>query len=270
MLYGICLNSSAMAEGYDAGYDFAELMVAELKPLEDEAEFTPIRDALLASPLPVQACNCFVPGALKVVGPAVDSAAVRAYMEVVLRRAADVGVAVIVFGSGDARRSPDGFPLRIAQQQFSDAALMAADIAGRYNITIAVEPLNAGESNIVNSVAEGAKIVKTVNHPHLRLLADLYHMVKENEPFSNLTPASPYLAHVHTDSFTLPGLLGGVPYDGPAFFTPLARGGYQGRLSLEDHSNFVNNAQNPLSRVESFRKQLEVLKSQWSCTGAAR
>ncbi len=44
MLYGICLNSSALAEGYEAGYDFAELAVAGLKPLDGEEEFTPIRD----------------------------------------------------------------------------------------------------------------------------------------------------------------------------------------------------------------------------------
>jgi len=266
MRYGICLNSSALAAGYEAGFDFAELAVAELKPLEDEAVFAPIRAALLSSPLPVQACNCFLPAALKVVGPEIDVAAIRAYMEVALRRASEVDVGVVVFGSGGARRAPDDFSLQVAEEQFSAAARMAADIAARYNIIIAIEPLNTDECNIVNMVAEGAQIVKAVDHPHLRLLADIFHMVKLGDDFSNLSAVMPYLAHIHTDSFSLPGLHGGVDYDGPAFFTPLIQGGYQGRLSLEDHSNFLANEQNALPQVELFRKQLAVLKGLWSST----
>ncbi len=264
MRYGLCINSSALAEGYEAGYDFAELRVDELQPLESDAEFASIRATLLASPLPVQVCNCFVPGTLKVVGPEVDHAAVRTHMEVVLRRASEVGIAVIVYGSGGARRSPDGFPLHIAQQQFSDSTRLAADIAARYNIIIAIEPLSAGECNIVNTVEEGAHIVKAIGHPHLRLLADIFHMARQGEPYSNLVQSLPYLAHIHTDSVSLPGLHGGASFDEPAFYAPLIHGSYPGRLSLEDHSDYLWNAQNTLPRVELFCKQLEVMKSLWA------
>lgn len=263
MRYGLCLNSSALADGYEAGYDFAELAVAGLSPLDGEEAFAPIRATLLASPLPIQVCNCFLPGTLKVVGPAVDQAAVRSYMEVALRRASEVGVSVIVFGSGAARSAPDGFPLHVALQQFSDSARLAAEIAARYNILIAIEPLNPGECNIVNTVGEGAEIVKAIDHPHLRLLADIYHMARQGDAYSNLPAVMPYLAHIHTDSFVLPGQPGGSNYDGPAFFGPLLHAGYQGRLCLEDHSNFIGNEHSTLTRVERFRRQLEVLKSQW-------
>ena len=49
-------------------------------------------------------------------------------------------------------------------------------IAQSYGIVVCVEPLNRAESNFINTLQEGAEIVRRVNHPHIRLLADLYHM----------------------------------------------------------------------------------------------
>lgn len=264
MRYGLCLNSRALADGAEAGYDFAELAVGELCPLQDDAAFAPVRAALLASPLPVQVCNCFLPGTLKVVGPAVDHQAIRTYMEAALRRASEVGVAVIVFGSGGARGVPEGFPAHLAQQQFSDAARLAAEIAARHQIVIVIEPLSAAECNLVNTVEEGAHIVRAVNNPNLCLLADIYHMANQGDDYGNLAQVLPLLSHIHTDSFSLPGLPGGASYDGPAFFAQLRQGGYQGRISLEDHSSFLWNEQSSVSRVELLRRQLEVIQGLWT------
>ena len=48
-------------------------------------------------------------------------------------------------------------------------------------ITIAIEPLNRQESNIVNRLAEGLQLVREVHHPHVQLLVDYYHLMIERE-----------------------------------------------------------------------------------------
>jgi sugar phosphate isomerase/epimerase len=263
MRYGLCLGSRYLAEAREAGYDFIELGIGELLPEQEETAFAPVRKKLLASPIPIEAANCFLPGALKVVGPAVQLSPVRTYMETALRRAAEVGISVVVFGSGNARQAPERYSLASAIAQFTDAARMAAEIAADYGITIAIEPLSSAECNIINSELEGARVVEEVGHAHLRLLADIFHMSCQGESFANLLTVAPLLAHVHLDSFHLPALAGGRDYDAPAFFGALAHGGYQGRFSVEDHSNFLFNAENGLSLVEAFSRQLTLINQYW-------
>ncbi len=263
MRYGICMGIGNLAEAKAAGYDFVETSMGELLPTQDDAAFAPVRQQLLTSPIPIEACNCFIPGTIKVVGPTVDVAVMSAYMETAISRASQVGISVVVFGSGGARQSPDGFPLITAHRQFADAARMAGEIGAKYGITIAIEPLSAGECNMINSESEGAQVVEEVGHTHLKLLADIFHMYCQGEPFANLLTVAPYLVHVHLDSFSLPTLAGGRDYDAPAFFGPLAYSGYQGRFSLEDHSNFIYNTDNGLSLTEAAARQLTVIKQYW-------
>ena len=263
MRYGICSGSDNLATAHAAGYDFVELGLWEMLAAQPETDFAPVRAKLLASPIPVEACNCFLPASLKVVGTVVDMLAVGAYMATALRRASEVGVAIVVFGSGGARQVPEGFPVATALRQFADAARLAAETAAHYGITIAIEPLGAAECNLINSELEGAQIVEQVSHPHLRLLADIYHMFCQQEPYANLLTVAPHLAHVHLDSFRLPALAGGRDYDAPAFFGALASIGYQDRFSLEDHSNFLNNAENGLSLQEAAARQLAIIKQYW-------
>ena len=262
MRYGICTGSDNLLPALTAGYDFVELGMSELMPSQDDSVFTPVRLALLASPIPLEACNCFLPAALKVVGANVDLAAVRDYMATALRRAAEVGISVVVFGSGGARSIPDGFPPATALQQLSDAVHLAADIAASFGITIAIEPLGT-ECNLINTSFEGEKFIEQLGHPHAQLLVDIYHMSCQNESFAPLRTLASHLVHVHLDSFHLPPLSGGRDYDAPAFFTALACGGYQGRFSLEDHSNFVNNTENKLTFTEAASKQLAIIKAHW-------
>lgn len=267
MRYGICMGIGNLTDAKAAGYDFVETSMGELLPTQDDAAFAPVRAKLLASPIPIEGCNCFIPGTHKVVGPAVDLPAVTDYMETAISRASQVGIAVVVFGSGGARQSPEGFPLDTAHRQFATAARMAGEIAAKYGITIAIEPLSAGECNMINSELEGAQVVEEVSHPHLRLLADIFHMYCQGESFTNLLTVAPHLAHVHLDSFSLPALAGGRDYDTTAFFGALARVGYQGRFSLEDHSNFIYNAENGLSLVEAAARQLAMIKEYWAAAG---
>ncbi|HUS46862.1 MAG TPA: sugar phosphate isomerase/epimerase family protein, partial [Phycisphaerae bacterium] len=180
------------------GLDFIETTVgALLCPREDDSVFQDKLLAARASLLPVEAVNCFLPGDLKCTGPAVDAAALDEYVSVACERAAQAGIQIIVFGSGGSRRVPEGFAAAQAADQLVHNMKRWGPIAEAAAVTIVLEPLNKGECNIVNSVSEGAELVRRVGHPSIRLLADTYHMTKEGEGPDSIRRAGELLAHVH-------------------------------------------------------------------------
>lgn len=263
MRYGLCTEIANLHEAHAAGYDFAELRMGELLPDQDDATFASVRELLLASPIPIESCNCFVPATCKVVGPEVDMPVVADYMARALSRAAQVGARVVVFGSGAARQAPEGFPLEMAHRQFADAARMAADIAAKYGITIAIEPLCSTICNVLNTEQQGARLIEEIDKKNLRLLADIYHMRRQREPITILPTVATHLAHVHVDSVRLPAPPAGGDDDTPAFFAALASCGYEGRISLEDNSGNIFIDGQDLTRVEAYARQLGAMKDYW-------
>jgi len=260
MRVGICTNIDLLNDAHAAGFDCAELGAYALLPDEDESAFAPVRDTILASPIPVEAFSSFLPPECKVTGPDVDLIAVAKRMDTVLRRASEVGAEVVVFGSGGARRFPDGFPVDVAWKQLEDAARMAAETASRYGVTIAMEPLFSRACNILNTVEEGIAFVDRVSHPNCRLLADLYHMAEENEPFSSITATGDRLAHIHIPTPDVFDGKTGANYDFAGFIGALKEAGYQGRVSVEDNNRILADNQPPMtSAYRAVRERIESL-----------
>ena len=234
MQYGVCGDPSLAAGAAQADFDYFEWSVGGLlKPRESGDAFRAALAAVRAAPLPCPVVNCFVPGDLKITGPAVDDAALRVYVIVASARAEEAGVDTIVFGSGGARRIPEGFDAGIAYEQIVSFCSMVAPIAHRHGVTVVVEPLNRAECNILTSVAECAGIVRAVAHPGVRLLVDAYHLMRDADPYADIVANGDLLSHVHiaTTSHRLPP--GVEPCDFAPFFTALASAGYNGRVSVE-------------------------------------
>jgi len=182
---------------------------------------------------PVCAFNLFIPGELKVVGPAVDEKAVLDYVETVMSRISQTGTRMVVWGSGGSRRIPDGFDRKTAEKQFVSIAKKIARIAQKYRIVIALENLNSTETNFINTVGESLRIVKKVNHPNLRINTDIYHMLKENEPPAMIYKARKYLVHAEIaekNGRTPPGVAG---EDFKPYLRELKKAGYHGNIVIE-------------------------------------
>jgi sugar phosphate isomerase/epimerase len=214
-------------------YDFIEPPgSAVLMGLQDDAAYEPQRRALAASPLPVGAFNVLVPPSVKLVGTAVDWAQVELYLSRVVNRAADLGARVLVFGSGGARNAPEGFPKEAAFDQLVRALTIGADIADRRDISFVIEGLRRPESNMINSFGEALALARRVDRPSVKVLADIYHMVEELEPFDALRQGADLLAHVHLsgDERRYPGY---GEYPLRALLDVLTDIGYLGAISIE-------------------------------------
>jgi sugar phosphate isomerase/epimerase len=234
MLLGICGAPEIAPVVKAAGYDYLEINVAShlIGEAPDE-EFAPILKQIRECGLPCLAANVFVPGHLKITGPEVDFPRLERYIETVMKRAELVGLQAIVFGSGGARKIPEGFEREKAYEQLIIFGRMVAPLAEWHGINIAVEPLNRGETNVLNSVAEGLQYVKDVNHPSFRLLVDGYHWAKENEPTADIVAAGPWLEHAHIATYVKRLAPGAEACDFTPFFQALKDAGYDKRLSIE-------------------------------------
>lgn len=216
-----------------------------------EAEFRHFLGRVRQSPMPICAFNLFIPGELKVVGPAVDEKAVLAYVETVMARMAQTDTRLIVWGSGGSRRIPEGFDRTTAEQQFVKIAKKIARIARKHRITIVLENLNSTETNFINTVAEALTIVRKVHHPNLRLNADIYHMLKEGESPAILAHTKRYLAHVEIaekEKRTPPGTTG---EDFRPYLRALRAVGYHRNIVIEGQwENFPATAGHALSYLQ--------------------
>ena len=217
-----------------AGYSFVEENVRGfLVPAEDESVFEQKLALLKDSKLPVEACNSFLPGNLKCVGPSPLHEDILKFGETAFRRAQIAGVKTIVFGSGGARAIPESFSREEAKNQFISLCKQLAPVAKKYNVVISLEPLNTKECNFINSVAEGGDIVQAVNHENFRLLADIYHMLMENESPSNITKYGNLLYHTHIAEKTGRTAPGVNKEDFTPYFKALKDVKYEGRMAIE-------------------------------------
>ena len=145
--------------------------------------------------LPLYAANLFLPAELKVVGPDVDTTAVLAYADTVLRRASSLGIEIITWGSCGSRSLPEGFSPIEATAQFIAMARQVAELGARYGVTLAVENLNREECNFLNRLPEVVAVVRAVDHPRLRLCVDLYHMLVDGDGPELIRGVGPYVVY---------------------------------------------------------------------------
>ncbi|MDD4193028.1 MAG: sugar phosphate isomerase/epimerase, partial [Mangrovibacterium sp.] len=231
---GICTGIGNYALVRKAGYAFMEEGVRGfLVPSEPESVFFPILEKAKRSPVPVTACNSFLPGNMKSVGPDQATGEILRFAEVAFKRAKSSGVKIIVFGSGGSRSIPEGFSKEEATKQFVELCKQMGPIASKYKVIVVIEPLNTKECNFINSVAEGGEIVKAVNHRNIRLLADLYHMKMDGEGPENIIKYGKLLRHVHIaekEGRSAPGTHG---EDFTPYFDALKQVKYKGAISIE-------------------------------------
>ena len=234
MQIGLCLDPSTLATlpaPYD--FDYIEGHVQNfLLPSAPDAVFVPHADALRACPLPMPASNSFLPPGLKVVGPDVDYPALVHYADTAFRRARSVGMSIIVFGSAGARMMPEGWSAARGFEQYVDALRLLAPLAAAQNVVLVVEPLNRVECNLVNTIVEGAEATRRADHPAVKLLVDLFHMLRNGESPEDILRVGPvHHAHLAEDKDrAAPGIHGD---DFRPFFRALKKIGYNDRLSIE-------------------------------------
>lgn len=237
MNIGVCTIPQNIALAAEAGFDFVEGSLSGLAALSD-GEYGALLKASERFAIPMSKCNCLLPASVPVTGADADERRTGAYLNSAFARAHALGVRTVVFGSGGARRVPNGFSFAEAWRQLAAFLRVAGDAGERYDIDIAIEPLRREECNILNFVSEATALAALVGHPRVGVLGDSYHMLSGGEPWDALRQAGASLMHVHI-SRCLPDRsgrvypLGGENEDERAMLRVLKDMAYRGDVSLE-------------------------------------
>ena len=230
---GYCTGLANLEAAKAAGFDYVELSATEIANLSDadfEAAAARIKSLGMATP----AANLFLPASLKVTGPETNPEQQMAHVRKAFTRLARLGTQVVVFGSGGARRVPDGFAKDEAFKQLVDFGRRAAAEGRTHGITITIEPLRRQETNINNTAGEGLALVEAIDHPNFQLMIDFYHLASEQEDPAIVLRAKDRLRHLHVanpQERVFPAKWEEFDY-GP-FFANLKKIGYDKRISVE-------------------------------------
>jgi len=208
-----------------------------LSPSLTEIQFQQNLERIKKAKCKVLLCNIFFPGSIKIAGPNVDEQRVLGYADTVLSRAKKAGMRFIILGSGGARRIPEGYDPVKAQQDFVILCRKLALIAARYGITIALESLQAAETNFLVSLNSAAAVVRAVDHPNFRLNSDIFHMMRGNESPQSIVDAADVLVYceiAEKESRSLPGVKGD---DFKPWLRALRKAKYKGPIFIEGNSS---------------------------------
>ncbi len=159
----------------DLGFDLIEICIED----PDTIDTGLIRRRLETLRLGVTVCGAFGPGR----DMSADSVAIREEAMRYTRRcidiAAELGSAVVIgpmyAGVGNARMLEPA--ARRRQWEFAVEGLArVADFAAGRGVTLGLEPLNRFETDLVNTVDQGLRLVADIGRDNVGLLLDTFHM----------------------------------------------------------------------------------------------
>src|SRR5699024_5028113 len=140
--------------------------------------------------------------------------------------------ATIVLGSGAARRTPEGVDPAAARAQLARSVRLARDLAVEHGLEAILEPLHRGETDQINTLAEAVAFLDEHDLGDVRVVADLFHVMLEQESLETVRAHAGRVAHAHiADTDRRPPGQGDWPLR--AFLASLREGGYRGAVSLE-------------------------------------
>jgi D-psicose/D-tagatose/L-ribulose 3-epimerase len=224
--------------GYD-GLEIAPFTLSASPEKISTAEAARIRATVEASGLVVTGLHWLLvkPEGLSVTDP---DATVRARtIEVMIRLTAlcgELGGAVLVHGSPKQRQIAPGETREVALARLQDGLSQAASAAARAGVIYCIEPLARKETTLVNTIAEAAELVRSIDHPNLRTMIDCSAAgLSETDPIASLIDRwlpTGLIGHVQVNDPNRRG-----PGQGELKFAPilaaLKRHNYAGTIAVE-------------------------------------
>lgn len=185
----------------EIGYDFVETSLAATldwsKSTVDE-----FAGFLSDINLPCISTNGMFPSDIKLIGKDTDRVKISEYLNESFEKIESLNTSVCVLGSGDARRTPEGYSQEQAYDEFAQLiSEVISPIFDKFGKILAIEPLNYSECNIVNTVADSMRVVKAVNKPNVFTLIDFYHVRYNGEDIDSFKEYKGFIKHVHVASF---------------------------------------------------------------------
>jgi sugar phosphate isomerase/epimerase len=160
--------------GYD-GLEIAPFTLSDAPEKISTTEAEGIRRVVEASGLVVTGLHWLLvkPDGLSLTDP--DANVRKRTLEVMTHLVglcAELGGTVLVHGSPKQRQIAPGETRATASARLQDALAHVAPAAARAGVIYCIEPLSQRETSLVNTIAEAAELVRSIDHPNLRTMID--------------------------------------------------------------------------------------------------
>jgi sugar phosphate isomerase/epimerase len=155
------------------------------------------------------------------------------YLVALAEATRDLGGTLMVFGSPKQRSLQDGVSWDQAFEHAAEVFRAAMPGVAARGVRICMEPLDPGETNFINTCAEGMRLVEAVAHPQFVLHLDVKAMSSERTPVPDLIERyAPRTGHFHANDPNRRGP-GFGEVDFVPIFAALRKSGYGGWVSVE-------------------------------------
>jgi len=143
----------------------------------------------------------------------------RDYLSCLLDLCSDLGGKVLVLGSPKQRSIVEPQTKEGAWQRAVELLSSVLDQAEQLGLTICLEPLSPAETDFINTVAEGMKMVRQIDHPSLKIHLDVKAMCSEQTPVPDIirSVSADDIGHFHVNDANLYG-----PGMGEVDYAPIA------------------------------------------------
>ncbi len=178
------------------GFKAVELPVED-PSLIDAAALVPVLRDLGLKP---HVCGVFGPGRDISSPDAAERARTRGYLAECFAMAETLGTG-FVFGPmysqvGKARQLSEDERKREWDLAVSELRTVCMDAASR-GLSIALEPINRFETDMVNSVSDALRMIRDIDHPSAKIMIDSFHMtIEESDIGAAIRAAGKDLIHV--------------------------------------------------------------------------
>ena len=203
-----------LVQGYDLmhriGYNYVEASVGVVNDLS-ETQLADLSRKVKDGQLDLRYCNCFVPGGISLCQSPEHE--IHEFVDKSMRKFNLLGVKCVIFGSGRARSCPEDMEKAQATEKIAAFLTYCNKVGAQYGIKTLIENLSKNETNMLNTVAESAELVRALDLPYIGLLADLFHMTLEQEDTQALIDNCDLISHIHVSEApgrVYPGKLAGA------------------------------------------------------------
>lgn len=257
MRFGICIDPMNAALCAELGYDYVEGKINALAKLSED-EYEALKTTLEDAKIKMETACLLFPKDMVLLGEeAVSDEQLVAYLDKAFSRMRELDSQVAVFGSGKSRFTPPSMSEKDAFSKLVERTKLIGKVAEKHKITLVVEPLCRKETNLINSLSEGAALRDEVGMDSVKLLADAYHMSAEGEHFDEIKQYGP-LAHAHIAVFEKRGYPEEETEEVLSFIKALKASGYNGRLSIEGKSeDWISSSKKALKTLRAIDKKTE-------------
>lgn len=214
-------------------FEFVELPAMTIGQISEE-KFEQLKNGLNVNGLNCDYVTNLFPEDISLIGDDSNTKKIENYLNGLIPRLEHISCKGIVFGSGYARRLPDGVNSTYGdycmQKLIVDILLPKLE-KGRMKILI--EPLHPDLCNYLNAIDHAVKLCKMCDSPYVGIVADSYNLMYNEKTPEQIEKYAHYIWHVHLSEHERKCPGNNPSEDFMKFILALRKAKYKGSISFE-------------------------------------